>query len=97
MDLYGRELWNISSKYIEEMHNARRISIRKIWKLHHRTHDNLIGNIRTNYTHSLEKRHISFIYNALHHSNELVRLLLHVKLTRCLLKIISERMEHGWL
>ena len=46
MDLYDCELWNISSKYTEEM--------RKIWKLHPRTH-NLIYNIRSNFTHSLEK------------------------------------------
>ena len=80
MDLYGCELWKISSKYTEEMHTAWRIAMRKIWKLHARTHNNLICNIRSNFTHSLEKRHISFIYNALHHPNELVRLLLHVKL-----------------
>ena len=54
--------------------------MRKIWKLHTRTHNNLICNIRSYFTHSLEKNHISFIYNALHNPNELVRLLLHVKL-----------------
>ena len=78
MDLYGCELWNISSKYTEEMHTAWQIAMRKIWKLHPRTHNNLICNIRSNFTHSLEKIHISFIYNALHHPNKLVRLLLHV-------------------
>ena len=41
---------------------------------------NLICNIRSNCTYSLEKRRIFYIYNALHHPNELVRLLLHVKL-----------------
>ena len=41
---------------------------------------NLICNIRSNFTHSLEKKTYSFIYNALHHPNELIRLLLHVKL-----------------
>ena len=45
-----------------------------------RTHNNLICNIISNFTHSLEKINISFIYNALHHPNEQVRLLLHVKL-----------------
>ena len=49
-----------------------------------RTHNNLICNIRSNFTHSMEKN-ISFIYNALHHPNELVRLLLHVKLLRCIM------------
>ena len=80
MNLHGCELWNISSKYTEEMHTAWRIAMRKIWKLHPRTHNNLNCNIRTNCTHSLEKIHLSFIYNALHHPNELVRLLLYVKL-----------------
>ena len=80
MDLYACELWKISSKYTEEMHTAWRIAMRKIWNLHSRTHNNLICNIRSNFTHSLEKRHIYFIYNDLHHHNELVRLLLHVKL-----------------
>ena len=63
MDLYGCELWNISSKYTEEMHTAWRIAMRKIWKLHPRTHNNLICNIRSNFTHSLEKKDIflSFI------------------------------------
>ena len=46
MDLYGCELWNISSKYTEAMHTAWRIVMRKIWKLHSRTHNNLICNIR---------------------------------------------------
>ena len=50
------------------------------WKLHPRTHNNLICNIRSKFTHSLEKIYISFIYNALQQPNELVRLLLHVKL-----------------
>ena len=80
MDLYGCELWNISSKYTKEMHTAWRIAMRKIWKLHPRTHNNLNCNIISNFTHSLKKRHISFVYNALLHPNELVRLLLHVKL-----------------
>ena len=62
MDLYGCELWNISSKYTEEMHTAWRIAMRKIWKLHPRTHNNLICNIRSNCTHSLEKdTFLSFI------------------------------------
>ena len=80
MDLYACELWNLSSKYTEEMHTAWRIAMRKILKLHHYTHNNLICNIISNFKHSHEKIHISFIYNALHHPNELVRLLLHVKL-----------------
>ena len=50
MDVYGCELWNISSNYTEEMHTAWRIAMRKIWKLHHRTHNNLICNIRSNFT-----------------------------------------------
>ena len=80
MDLYGCELWNISSKNTEEMHTAWRIAMRKIWKLHPRTHNNLICNISSNFAHSPEKIYISFIYNALYHPNELVRLLLNVKL-----------------
>ena len=73
------ELWNISSKYTEEMHTtAWRITMRNIWKLHLRTNNNLICNIRSNITHG--KRHIYFIFNALHHPNEVVRLLLPVKL-----------------
>ena len=80
VDLYGSELWNISSKYTEEMLTVWRIAMRKIWKLHPRTHNNLICNMRSNCTHSLEERHISFIYNVLHDPKELVRLLLHVEL-----------------
>ena len=44
----------VSSKYIEEMHAAWRIAMRKIWKLHPHTHNILICNIRTNFIHSLE-------------------------------------------
>ena len=55
MDLYGCELWNISSKYTKEMQTAWGIAMRKIWKLHPRTQNNLICNIRSNFTHSLEK------------------------------------------
>ena len=49
-------------------------------KSHPRINNNLICNIITNFTHFLDKRYISFIYNALHHPNELVRFLLPVKL-----------------
>ena len=41
--------------------------------------NNLICNIITNCTPSLEKGMYFFAYNALHHPNELVRLLLYVK------------------
>ena len=54
--------------------------MRKIWKLHPRTHNNLICNIRTNFTDSMEKIHTYFVYNALHRPNELAILLLSVKL-----------------
>ena len=59
MDLYGCELWNIiiiSSKYTDEMHTARRIAMQTIWKLHPRTHNNWICNIRSNFTHSQGKK-----------------------------------------
>ena len=36
------ELWNISSKYTEEMHTAWQIAMRKIWKLHPHTHNNYL-------------------------------------------------------
>ena len=52
-DLGCCELWNISSKYTDEMHTEWRIAMRKSWKLYHRTHNNLIFNIRTNVTHFL--------------------------------------------
>ena len=63
--LYGSELWNKSSKYTEEMHTAWRITMRKIWKLHPRTYNNFISNIRSNFKHSLEKRHISCVLHIL--------------------------------
>ena len=56
-------------------------ALRKIWKLHPCTHNNLICYIRSNFTHSLEKNIFLSFINALHHPNELVRLLLHVKLS----------------
>ena len=45
------------------MHTAWRIAMRNIWKLHPHTYNNLIGNIRSNCTHSLGKKDIflSFI------------------------------------
>ena len=73
-------VYTIISKYTNEMPTAWQIAMRKIWKLYHRTPNNLICNIISNFTHSLEKIHISLIYTALHHRNQLVRLLLHVKL-----------------
>ena len=63
MGLYGCELWNISSKYTDEIHTAWRIAMRNIWKLHPRIHNNLICNIISNFTHSLGENDIfiSFI------------------------------------
>ena len=74
MDLYGGELWNITSNSTKEMHTAWRIDMRNIWKMkiHPRTHTNLPCHIRTHFSHSLEKIHRSFIYNALHNPHQLV-------------------------
>ena len=46
-------LVNIHSIYTEEMHIACLKAMRIIWKLHPRTHNIMIGNVTTNYTHSL--------------------------------------------
>ena len=70
VDLYDCELGNISSQYTEEMHTAWRIAMQTIWKLHPRTHNNLICNIRSNFTHSLKKKiFLSFIMPCITHMN----------------------------
>ena len=56
MDLYDCELWNIGSKNTKEMHTVWQIAMRKIWKLHPRTHNNLICNIISYFTHSPGKK-----------------------------------------
>ena len=38
MDLYVCELWNLNSKYIEQMHIRWRIAMWKLWKLNPRRH-----------------------------------------------------------
>ena len=58
MDLYGCELRNISSKYTEEIHTAWRIAMRKIWKLHSCSYNNLICIITNQFYRFPEKTYL---------------------------------------
>ena len=45
MSLYGSELWNYNSRYIEEIYVAWRKTIRKLFRLRYRTHSYIVFGI----------------------------------------------------
>ena len=81
MHMYGCELWNLSSGYINKFKTAWRKVKRRIWKLPPLTHNTIVHNLSSDINVCLEKRLIKFIHNALR-SNIICKNILSIKL-RC--------------
>ena len=79
--MYGCELWNLSSGYIDKFKTAWRKIKRRIWKLPPLTHNTIVHNLSSDINVCLEKRLIKFIHNALR-SNIICKNILSIKL-RC--------------
>ena len=79
--MYGCELWNLTSGYVEKFKIAWRKVKRRIWKLPRLTHNSIVHNLSSDLNILLENRILKFTHNALRH-NILCKTILQVKL-RC--------------
>ena len=82
MNVYGSQLWCFNDyKSVERFHFAWRKTIRRIWRIHKRTHNvltNLInGCLPINLM--LEKRCITFIWNIFNSTHELHKTVFTIK------------------
>ena len=69
MHMYGCELWNLNCTYVTKFITAWRKIKRRIWNLPYTTHNNIVCNLSRDIRLQLDKRIVSFIYNALNSSN----------------------------
>ena len=80
MHMYGCELWNLSSSYIDKYIIAWRKIKRRIWKIPINSHKHIVHNLSSDCKYLIEKRILKFIHNGLN-SNSVCENLLQVKLT----------------
>ena len=80
MHMYGCELWNLNCTYVTKFLTAWRKIKRHIWNLPYTTHNNIVYNLSSDIRLHLDKRIVTFIYNALNCSNCVSRSLLQSKL-----------------
>ena len=80
MSLYGCEIWNYNSRYIDEMFIAWRKIMRKLFKLPNRTHNYIVCGIIECISIKLDRRLAKFVYSMLNSRNltvfKLIRLFL---------------------
>ena len=75
MSLYGSELWNYNSRYIEEIYVAWRKTMRKLFRLPYRTHNYIVCGITEDISIKLHRRVTKFMYSMIHSDNNTVRLM----------------------
>ena len=75
MSLYGSELWNYNSRYIEELDVAWRKTMRKLFRLPYRTHNYIVCSITEDIFLKLHRRVTKFMYSMIHSDNDTVRLM----------------------
>ena len=80
--MYGCELWNLNCTYVTKFITAWRKTKRRIWNLPYTTHNDIVYNLSSDIRLQLQldKRIVTFIYNALNSSNCVSRSLLQSKL-----------------
>ena len=78
--MYGCELWNLTSSYIDKYIIAWRKIKRRIWKIPPTSHKYIVHNLSSDCKMLLEKRSIKFIHNALHNNNMMCAQIFLVKL-----------------
>ena len=66
MHLYGCELWNLTSSYIDKYIIAWRKIKRRIWKIPPTSHKYIVHNLSSDCKKLLEKRIIKFIHRLMH-------------------------------
>ena len=73
ISLYGCELWNYNSRYINDMYVAWRKVIRKLFKFLYRTHNYLVCGIVECITVKLDRRLTKFVHSMINSKNSTVR------------------------
>ena len=73
MSLYGCELWNYNSRYINDIYVAWRKVIRKLFKLPYRTHNYLVCGIVECIAVKLDRRLTKFVDSMINSKNSTVR------------------------
>ena len=77
MSLYGCELWNYNSRYINDIYVAWRKVIRKLFKLPYRTYNYLVGGIVECITVKLDRRLTRFVHSMINSKNTVRELIAH--------------------
>ena len=75
MSFYGSELWNYSSRYVEEICVAWRKTMRKLFRLPYRTHNYIVSGITEDISIKLHRRATKFMYSMIHSDNDTVKLM----------------------
>ena len=75
MSLYGSELWNHNSRYVEEIVVAWRKTMRKLFRLPYRTHNYIVCGITEDISIKLHRRLTKFLYSMIHSDNGTVKVM----------------------
>ena len=75
MSLYGSELWNYNSRYVEEIVVAWRKTMRKLFRLPYRTHNYIVCGITEDISIKLHRRLTKFLYSMIHSDNDTVKVM----------------------
>ena len=73
MRMYGSELWNLNSSYVDDFKVAWRKVKRRIWKLPCNTHNAIVQNLTYNIDDQLDVRIAKFTHMCLNHHNDVCR------------------------
>jgi hypothetical protein len=95
MDVYGSQLWNFNSKYVQQFYVAWRKVIRKIWNLPYATHNRFIHIINNCLPIDilLQKKCLSFIYSAINSENNTVSNIVNTVLS-CKYSVMAENYRY---
>ena len=75
MSLYGSELWNYNSRYVEEIVVAWRKTMRKLFRLPYRTHNYIVCGITEDISIKLHRKLTKFLYSMIHSDNDTVKVM----------------------
>jgi len=73
MSLYGSELWNYNSRYVEQVYVAWRKSMRKVFQFPYRAHNYIVCGITECVSIKLHRRLTKFIYSMINSNNQTVK------------------------
>ena len=93
MSLYGCELWNYNSKYVNDIFIAWRKVMRKLFRLPYRTHNYIICGVVECITVKLDRRLCKFIHSMLNSNNMTVKELLR-HFMNCDSSVIAENVRY---